>query len=206
MTSTHSSAAGTIQLRQNRASPKVKLVIHNQFPGIELVSPVYAGRFVACHLSPDQRVVIGSTTQVGFNTSFSWGDPIGILIYELKRKNTKNFNRNIISSEDEATYFQLFVKWGFNSSKEFRVNLRVIEHDKSHIWDRDKLMELAKLHQLYDIQHGPVEYACLMCDNTVLRARMNATREEECYKLEITIYEGSVDEDTQRIQYLDMDR
>jgi LAS superfamily LD-carboxypeptidase LdcB len=54
-----------IQSSQNDASSKVKLIIHNQFPGTELVSPLYYSDGVTCCLSPDQKVDIGSTTQVG---------------------------------------------------------------------------------------------------------------------------------------------
>jgi hypothetical protein len=47
----------------------------------------------------------------------------------------------------------------------------------------------------------------LIHDNTVLITRMNVTREEECYKLEITVAESSIENnDTQRPYYIDLDR
>jgi hypothetical protein len=44
-----------------------------------------------------------------------------------------------------------------------------------------------------------------MHDNTVLMTSLNVTR-EECYKLEMTISEGSIKDDTQRPHYIDMDK
>jgi hypothetical protein len=42
MTSTDGSDTDTTQSSQNDTPSKVKLMIHHQFPGIELVSPIYA--------------------------------------------------------------------------------------------------------------------------------------------------------------------
>jgi hypothetical protein len=71
MISTHISNVAINQSPLNSLQLKVKLVIHNQCPGIELVSPVCAGEGIICHLSPpDQRVNVGSTTQADFNMYF----------------------------------------------------------------------------------------------------------------------------------------
>jgi hypothetical protein len=52
-------------------------------------------------------------------------------VYELR--NTRRFNKDVISSEDEATRTQLVIIWKVNSSKEFQVSSRLIEHDKDHV-------------------------------------------------------------------------
>jgi hypothetical protein len=190
------------QLRNN--TPKVKLVIHHQFPGIELVSPVYACDGATCILPPDQRVNVGSTMQTGFNINFFRKGLFGILMYELR--STKQFNKNAIYSEDEATCTQLFIIWKINDSKEFLVISYMIEHDKGYIWDKNNLMRLAKQYKLYDIQHVPVGATYLMRDNTVLMTRMNVIREGKCHKLEMTISGGSIKDDTWRPKYIDVDR
>jgi hypothetical protein len=127
----------------------VELLIHNQCPDIELISPVYAGNGPICHLSPNWRVDINSTMQAGFNIHSSWKVPISILMYELK--NTKQFNKDAISIEDETTCTRLVMIWEVNSSKEFCVVSCLIENDKGHIWDRNNLVKLAKWYKLYDI-------------------------------------------------------
>jgi hypothetical protein len=62
---------------------EVKLIIHNQFPGVELVSPVYASEGAKRYLSPDQSVDFGSTTQAGFDIDLNQDEPTGALIYKL---------------------------------------------------------------------------------------------------------------------------
>jgi hypothetical protein len=206
MASTESNGISTIQSHRNDAPPKVKLVIHHHFPGIELVSPDYACVGATCHLPPDQRVDVGSTAQVSFNIDFTRGEPAGILMYELERKRTKQFDEDAISNEDEATCIQLYIVWKVNSSKEFRVLSNMIEHDKGRVWNRDKLMKLANRYKLHDIQHATIENTYLMRDNTVLMTKVSATRKNEHYKLEMTILETNIKYDTERPQNFDMDR
>jgi hypothetical protein len=96
--------------------------------------------------------------------------------------------------------------WNVDSSKEFLVDSFLIEHDKDHVWDRDGLMKLMEHCELYNIQHYPIEDTYLMHDHTVLMTSLNMTHEAECYKLEITISEGSINENTWRLRYIDLDR
>jgi hypothetical protein len=201
MTSTH--GAGTSQQYCNGASSEVKLMIHHQFPGIELVSPGYAYNGATCHLSPSQRVDAGSTTQIGFNITYSWEKPIGILMYELKRKNTRQSNKDATSDKDKTRCIQLAIIWEINSSKELCVISYLIEHDKRRVWDRYELMKLAKWYKKYDI-HIPIELTYLMHDNSVLMKRVNVTC-EDCYKLEMIISKGSIRYDTQRLLYIGLD-
>jgi hypothetical protein len=205
MVSIHASNAGIIQPCQSNVPSKVKLMLHHQFPGIELVSPTYVGDGVTCCLSPDQIVDTGSTMQTGFSIDSARAGSISALTYKLQRKNVDQFNEETISSE-EATCVQLFMIWMVNSFKEFCVVLSLLEHDKDCIWGRDELMKLAKYRSEFSIQHGFIEETWLMHDSTVLMTRMNVTREAECYKLEITISESSINKDTQRLWYIDMDR
>jgi hypothetical protein len=205
MASTDSDDTGTIQLPRNDAPSKVKLMIHHQFPGIELTSPVYASNGAECLLSPDQNVDFGSITYACFNIDLTQSEPIGILMYEVKRKNMKQSNKDAISSEDETRCIQFPIFWKVNNSKGFCVNSFLMEHDERRVWDNDKLMELARRYA-FDIQHSPIEETYLMHDNTTLMTRVNLAREEECYKLEMTISKTSIKDDTFRIEYFGIDR
>jgi hypothetical protein len=178
-------------LEQSVAAPsKVKLVIYHQFHGIELVSPVYDSVNATCYLSPDQRVDVGSTTQVGFNIDLSQSESFGALIYNLQRKNTNQSNEEIISSE-EVTCTQLFMLWKVTNSKEFLVNPYLAEHDRNHIWNEDNMADLIRCHDMFDIQYDPIEEAWPMHNDTILSIKANVTYEAECYKLETTIFEIS---------------
>jgi hypothetical protein len=202
MASTDNSVTDTIQPLNDTPS-KVKLILHHQFPDTELVSPVHAGDGVECYLSPDQTVDVGSTTQAGFDIDLTQEEPISILTYELKYK--KQLHKDAISSEDEASCILLYIVWKFSDAKECCVVSDMIEYDQGCVWDRDNLMKLARRYNTVNI-HIPTENTHLMRDNTVLLTRMNMACEEECYKLEMTISEGSMRYNTWKLEHIDVYR
>jgi hypothetical protein len=65
MESTHN--VDTVQSHQNDASSKVNLMMHHQFPGIELASLLYYSNGATCCLLPDQCVDVDSMMQTDFN-------------------------------------------------------------------------------------------------------------------------------------------
>jgi hypothetical protein len=164
-----------------------------------LVSPKYVCDGATCYLSPDQRVAVGSTTQASFNINPDKNESIGILMYEL---NTDQSNKEVIANEEVC--IQLVMIWKVHESGRFYVYSFLIEHDKSRVWDKDELMKLVRRYESFIIQHGPIEDTWLMLDNTVLMIRANVTFEEEYYKLEMTISEGSINKDTRRPWYIDV--
>jgi hypothetical protein len=185
--------ASANQQHRNDASLKVELTIHNQFPGIELVSPIYASDSATCYPFPDQRIDVDSIMQTGFNIDLTQDGSTCALMYKLQRKNTEQPN-------------DILITWKVSSSKEFLITSYLIEHDESHILDSDRLMIVAKRSRTFNIQHSPIEDTWLIYDNRVLMTSLNVTHEEECYKLEITVSETSVKDDTQRPRYIDLDR
>jgi hypothetical protein len=193
-------------LRALNARSKVKLIIHHQSPSIELVSPLYYSDGTEWYLLPEQRVDVGLTMQAGFNIDLSQEEPTGILMYKLKRKNNEQSNNEIISNKEEAICVQFIIIWNAWRLGELSVASDLIEHDKDRIWDEDKLVELIKCYKLFNIQHETIEETILMRDNTMLMTILNATREEEYYKLDMTISETSIKDDTRRPYYFDMDR
>jgi hypothetical protein len=199
MASTHTSDADAIQPHLDDAPSRVELIIHHQCPDIELISPVHASFGATCYISPDQRVDTGSTMQTSFNIDPDQEESIGVLIYKLQRKNANQFD------EEETTCIQLVMIWNVNNSREFRVISDLIEHDKGYVWDRFGLMELSECYALSNMQYGPIEQTWLMHDNTGLMTNMNATR-GACCKLEVMISEASINKDTQRPWYFDVNR
>jgi hypothetical protein len=195
-----------VQSSKDDAPSKVELMIHHQFLGVELVSPVCAGNSVTCYLSPDQRVVAASTIRVDFNIDPDRDESIGALIYKLQKKNASQPNEEIISSEEEATCIQLVVVWKVNSSKEFCVASFLIEHNNSYIWNEDRLVKLAENCKLFSIQHSLIKSTWSIRNNTVARMILNIAREKECFKLETTISEGSINENTLRPRCINLDR
>jgi hypothetical protein len=162
---------------QNDTTPKVKLIIHRQFPGIKLTSSVYAGRSATCCLPPDQSVDAGSTVQVDFRIDPAQNRSIGVLMYNLK--NTDQFNEDGISTEEEPICIQLFIIWKVNRFKDLLVVSDPIKVDRDPVWDRDKPIGLAKHYKLYYIRYDPTEVTYLMYNDIVLMTRMNRTHEKE---------------------------
>jgi hypothetical protein len=197
MASTSTGDVDIIQSRQNDVLLKVKLIIHHRCPGIELVFPVYTSSGI-CHPSPDQRVEAGSTMQTCFYIHPNRYEPNGILMYELRRKNTDQSN-------GEVTCIQLFVKWIIDNSKKFLVVSRLIENDKGYVWDQLELISLAICYDKSDMHHDSIEETWLMRNDTVLVTRVDVIL-EECYKLEITLAETNIEDDTLRPWYFDVDR
>jgi hypothetical protein len=206
MESTDSSNADVSQSSQNDASSEVKLIIHHQFPGIELISSVYGSHGATCHLLPDQKIDSGSTVQTGFNIDPDESWSTGALMYKLQKRNMIRSNEDGTSNEDEATCTQLVIIWGVTEAGEIWVVLDLIEHDRSHVWDRDSLMKLVGRYRLFNIQHSPIENTWLIYGTAALMTRMKVAREEECYKLEITISETSIKDDTKRSRYVKVNR
>jgi hypothetical protein len=204
--STDNSDTDTIQSSQNDAPSEVKLMIRHQFLGVELVSPLYHSDGATCYLSPDQKVDVGSTTQVDFSIDPDQDESAGVLIYRLKRENIDQYNEEAISSEEEATYIQFVMIWKVNSSKELCVYSFLIEHDKDYVWNEVGLMILIMCCGLFNVQGDLIEDTWLIYDNTVLMTSVNVTHEGGCYELDMTISEATIKDNTRRPWYLDLDR
>jgi hypothetical protein len=109
---------------------------------------------------------------------------------------------------NEVTFIRLVIVWKVDKFKSFSTVSFLIEHDKFQTWNRHKLMKLTEEeYKLYDIQQCPVEETWLLHNNIALSTRVNITREEEeCYKLEVAIYETSMKYNTQRLRYISINR
>jgi hypothetical protein len=194
---TDNNDTGTIQPHQSNI-PFLEVMIHHQFPDIALVSPLCYSNSIAYYIPSDQRIDFGTTAQAGFEIDLLRNELICALMYRLEGKHINEFDR--------TTYIQLVMIWKLDKFKKFHLATHLIAHDKYQIWDRDRLKVLTEHHKLFSIQHDSVEKTWLMHDITVLMTSVNVTREEECYKLDITISETNVKNDTQKPQYIDMDR
>jgi hypothetical protein len=192
------STLGALLKRLTGTQPKVELVIHHQCPSIELVSPMYCSEGATCYLSPDQRIDTGSTAQIVFNIDPSCVESLGALMYKLQRKSISQ------SNEEETTCTQFIILWMVRGSGEFYVHSLPIEHDKASVWDEDNFMKLVEQCGIFKLEYSPVEDTHLIHNGIVLMTRMNMTCEGGYYKLETTISETSMKEDTKRMRYFDM--
>jgi hypothetical protein len=190
--------ADTRRRRRNSTPSRLKLMIRNLCPSIKLTYPVYVSNDATCYLSPDQTVNVGSTTQAGFKNNLFCKNSSGALLYMIQRKNTHGRN--------EVTCTQFLIAWEVRGSGELFIALDLIEHDKNRTLDKNGLAKLAKDQRGFNIQCGLIEDTWIMHDNTVLMTRVNVIRETKCYRLEMTISEASVKDDTQRPRYIGLNR
>jgi hypothetical protein len=179
------------------------LILCHRFPGIELISPIYASNGAICHLPLNSRIYVGSKTKISFNINSYQKEYTGILMYKLQKSHIDQSNEKVISSE-ETTYTQLVIIWKINDSGEFSTASYLLEHDKNYIWKRNKLIELAKHYELVNIQLDPIEKTWLINNHTVLMTSLSATRKKTSHELKINLYETSINKDTQRPQYIDL--
>jgi hypothetical protein len=196
--------ADTSQQQKNEAPSKVKLMIHHQFPGMELVSPLYVTFGARRYLPPAQKVVFDSKTEVDFKTIPSCRISSAVLIYEVQRHNADQSIVNAVSREKTMCTW-LAIIWKINHRKEFLTASYLIEYDENRGWNRDKLMKLVKYYELTNIQNGSVEETWLMHDNTVLLTKLNVTHKVS-YNLGVTISETGMGDDTRRPLYFDPSR
>jgi hypothetical protein len=183
--------------REDSVPSELKLTIHNLCPNIRLAHPVYVSNHVTCYRAPDQIVDIGSTAKIGFKNNLFSESSSGVLLYKLKIT---------YEESNEATWTQIFMFWSVHESGELFLTLYLIEHDKSDVLDKNRLMRLIEDWKGFNIRCNLIEETWLMHDNIMLMLKINVIREAKYYKLEMTISETSVRDDTWRLHYYDMDR
>jgi hypothetical protein len=114
----------------------MNMTIDNQCSSIELVSPVYFTKDATCHIQFLQQVDSKSEMRVKFKSGIIQDTVGGILLYRLQW------------GEDVSTSTQLLVIWGCKFNR-FYSHVRLIEHESTLDWDKDKLK---MLYDIYDSQ------------------------------------------------------
>jgi hypothetical protein len=198
--------ADTNQQCENKTPSEVNLIVCHQFPDIEFVSPICISSGTENYSSPDQKIVSGSKMQINFKVIHSYEGSSAVLMYKLQRKNIDQSNIDAISSEEEATCTLFVIVWEIDSSEKFSTTSYLIECDEDCAQNRDKLLQITEHYKPVNIQHGFIEDTWLIHDNKVLMTSLNITPEKGYYKLEMTISETSIRDDTQRLRYFKMDR
>jgi hypothetical protein len=172
----------------------LNITIHNQYPGLELASPVCFSNGTTHHVSPNRQVDIDTAMKASFGMDSEQKDFKGALLYKLQRKYADRDdscpNDSARSVKDIETNMYLLVTWDIEShNHEFCVCL--IECPANITWDEDKLWILYKE---YDYQFckyyqsGIITW--LMYDGAVIETRFNIKYGPD-YKLDINISEGT---------------
>jgi hypothetical protein len=140
----------------------MNVTVNNQCPNIELTSPVYFTKNAMYDMQLPQQVDSNSIVKVNFKTGINQDTFGGALSYRLQWK------------DDASTSTQLLVIWGWNSYK-FYSHARLIEHESTLVWDKDKLKTLYDGYDSrYNIDLDTEEW--LLDDDTKLKTKCETLR------------------------------
>jgi hypothetical protein len=172
------------------AKETLNITVHNQYPGLELISPVYCSSNATYCVSPGQQTDIGNEIGASFRIDAKQEYFKAVLLYKLQIKHTtKTDSQSNSSIEDTATNIYLLVAWDAECYIDgFCVCL--LECPNDFTWDEDKLWTFYYQHntQFYnDYNYRTVMWS--MHDNTVMNTHCDRTYGLEC-KLNIVISEG----------------
>jgi hypothetical protein len=171
----------------------LNITIHNQYPDLQLTSPVYCSKNATCRVFPSQQVGFGTTVEASFGIDFMQNYYEGALLYKLQRNHiteTDNqSNSSATSIKNAAANMYLLVIWDtIDSSHKFCVCL--IECTNDFTWDEGKLCTLYKEYEYQfcrDYKSRIITW--LMHGDAVMKTRFDITYGSG-YNLDIIISEG----------------
>jgi hypothetical protein len=188
------------------------VTVHNQYPDVELVSPVYFCNHCTCNEYPIRRTDGGA--MMNTDIRFDIGKlPGGIWMYEVQRKGSTESDHqsstDTISTEvveDTSKIVRLLMIWKIEDPEEPEVCIILVEHSNELVLNEDKLAQLYdkandRFYKFYD----SFQSTWLVCDNTVLKATYKIVWERGL-ELEITISEGVKDEYPMKPMWIDSER
>jgi hypothetical protein len=169
----------------------LNITIHNQYPNLELTSPVYFSTGTICHVSPNQQVNTSGIMEASFEIDSNQRGFEGALLYKLQKKHTagtdNQSNGSTTPIEDAAANIYLLVSWNYDYDHKFYACL--IRCSNNFTWNEAKL---GSSHREYTYKfhwgHKPVIMAWLVYDGAVMKTKLDIIYESG-YKLDIIISE-----------------
>jgi hypothetical protein len=156
------------------------MTIHNQYPDIELVSPVYFCNRGKRYKYRVKRVHDNTVTKIGFRFDLDQDEYGGILMYTIRRKsNTRSDHQSSIDPiyakviEEASKMTRLLIIWK-NKHLGPKVNITLVECDNKFSLNEDKLVRLYE--NVNDIPSDYNPSSWLVCNNTALRATHEVVR------------------------------
>jgi hypothetical protein len=190
----------------------LNIIIHNQYPGLELTSPVYCSNGTTCHALPSQQIDTGNTMEASFGINSRYGYFNGILLYKLQRKHTTKTgnhpNNSTASIGDTATNIYLLVLCNIFNIDDYGNDYYacLLECADDFTWDEDKLWAL--YHQYLGRIHANYRYIVtlwLMNDGAVIKTGLDITYGSD-YKFNIFISKGTGKYHMEKPMRIDLER
>jgi hypothetical protein len=207
MESTHD--VDTIQSHQNNTPSRVALVIHHQFPGIELTSLLYYGNGAVCPQLSDQQIDIGTKRKYGFEIYAIQDDFVSALLFKLQRSTDGQCNMDASTTETDKNvtrYVQMLVAWKVTDSKSF-VYIVLIEHIKEFTCNEEALKKLYyENHDQFKEYDDTISDTWLVDSNVVLKTTFSARSLKKNFELSISISEEERNDYSMRPFCIDLER
>jgi hypothetical protein len=170
------------------------MTIHNQYPDIELTSPVYFYNCGTYNEYPVERTDDSAMMKIEFRFDLGQYESRGILMYEVRKKGNEVSNHqsdidimHVKLTEKVSKMMRLLVTWKVERLKKPSVHIMLIEHNNNLVLNEDKLAKLYdKINDRSSRYDNPSRCAWLICNNAALVATCKATG-KNCPKLNINI-------------------
>jgi hypothetical protein len=121
---------------------ELNLIIRNQYPGLELISPVYFSNSATCRVSSSQQTGIGTKAEASFGINFEQEDFRCALLYKLQRKRVNGTDDQLDSGvafiEDTTTSMYILIVWNTKYIY-YRFRVCLMEFTDDYTWDEHKL-------------------------------------------------------------------
>jgi hypothetical protein len=186
------------------------ITVHNQYPDVKLVSPVYFCNHGKRYKYRVKKVHDGAVINIGFRFDLDQDELGGIMMYEVQKNVISNhqFSTDTTSAkviEKALNMIRLLVTWKIGRSGEPKVKIMLVEYDRGLILREDKLAQLYE--KVNDIPFGqnPSGYTWLMCDNAALTATHEVMRKAGL-GLKIIVSQGVRRMDAIKPMWIDSER
>jgi hypothetical protein len=168
----------------------LNITIHNLYPDLALISPLYCSNGITCHVSFSRKIDNGDTMEARFGLVCRQRNFDGVLLYKLQRKYPNKVedrpNNSTASTKDTATNMYLLVVWNISYDHHNRY-VCLIECTDDFAWDEDKLWAFYKKYnnQFYlDYRSNIITW--MIHGGTAMKTRCELTYGSD-YKFDIII-------------------
>jgi hypothetical protein len=187
----------------------LNITIHNQYPGLELTSPIYFSTSTTYCISPCQQTDTSNTIEASFRIDSKQHYFKGALLYKLQRKHaTKIDNQpdnSTASNEDTVISTYLLVVWNI-VCYDHKICVYLVECTNNFAWDEDKLWALyEEYNDRFYVNHKYDIITWSTNDYAMIKTGFDIKYGSD-YKLDIAISEGIENDDTRRPIQIDPER
>jgi hypothetical protein len=181
------------------------LTIYNQYPDIELASPVLFCNSECDHEYYVERVNNGTVMEVEFKLDFEYDTLEGILMYKVQRKSTAISDHQYGKVIEEASkVIRFLVAWKIESCRVCEEKIILIEYDDKFDMSENRLAQLYE--KVKNIPASYYENVWLICDNTVLKSTCDLSIHKTDFELKTYISEGIKGRHTLKPMWIDPER